>query len=58
MDDFIICFEVFVINIYYLFLLVFIGVNFYVCVKDCGVKFIGVIVYYVMVDFDEGLIIE
>lgn len=47
-----------IINIYYLFLLLFKGVNFYKQVYECGVKLIGVISYYVIVDLDEGLIIE
>lgn len=47
-----------VINIYYFFLLSFKGVKFYYQVYVCGVKMIGVIGYYVMLDLDEGLIIE
>lgn len=56
-SDFFECFFQ-VINIYYLFLLVFKGVQLYYWVWDCGVKFIGVIVYYVIEDLDDGLIIE
>lgn len=47
-----------VINIYYSFLLLFVGVWFYYQVYSCGVKLIGVICYYVIEDLDEGLIIE
>lgn len=47
-----------VINIYYSFLFSFKGVQLYYQVYVCGVKIIGVIVYYVIEDLDEGLIIE
>lgn len=57
MLEFVVCFLNKIINIYYLFLLVFIGVCFYYQVYECGVKIIGVIVYYVNDNLDEGLII-
>lgn len=47
-----------VINIYYSFLLFFIGVKLYYQVLKCGVKLIGVISYYVIEELDVGLIIE
>lgn len=58
LDEFCVKMLGWIINIYYLFLFLFKGVNLYKQVYECGVKLIGVIVYYVMVDLDEGLIIE
>lgn len=46
------------INIYYSFFLGFKGGKFYYQVYQCGVKLIGVMVYFVIGDLDEGLIIE
>lgn len=47
-----------IINIYYFFLFSFVGVKFYYQVYVWGVKLIGVICYYVISEFDVGLIIE
>lgn len=45
------------INIYLVFLLVFKGFVIYEWVLEEGVKLYGVIVYYVLVEMDDGLII-
>lgn len=56
-DSFVVIFFNCIINIYYFFLFVFKGVCLYYFVFERGVKIIGVISYYVIVDLDEGLII-
>lgn len=51
------CLDGWVINIYYFLLFGFKGVKLYYQVYQKGVKLVGVIVYYINNDFDEGLII-